>query len=489
MSPCSSDGEARPDRPGSGHSPGLGGATATSITGTAGNVASTPLPKAGNTTKLRRAHRKSRNGCWECKRRHIKCDEARPACSNCVVSERTCSFPRNAVSNPTIVAASDGFVTASSQIVPSASLAGVLRSPARSPAESSSSSNTIYPQQTLAPTVYGYRGFPVVDEAAPPTLPSFNEFFSGSPSSSLPDAPPPPVFSAKHLILLHHAETAMPYTTSFMPPILTIAVDWAQECPYAMDQLLALAADHLAMRSPDTSHTHRRTATELQTRALMWFNRDIQENPSQPNDRICIPRFLFASLLSIHLIYETLTYHRSSYHAFIDHFIESTHLHRGVRTVINTSYDLILETPLRPFLLNFRTTPEADYSNAECAELERIIETSDLAPATVAACKSACRTLQWAFNMHASLPPDGNIHAATAFPVLLTSEYVEALRKNRPEALLVLAYYGVLLHRCRRSWIIGDSGYFLIHLIADYLGSFWQEPMRWPLQVLANEQG
>lgn len=281
----------------------------------------------------------------------------------------------------------------------------------------------------------------------------------------------------------------MPYTTSFMPPIINIAIEWSQQCPYAMDQLLALAADHLSLHSPESSLAHRRTATELQTRALMWFNHDTQENPGQPNDRICIPRFLFATLLSLHLLYETLTYHRSSYHAFIDKFIESTHLHRGVRTVIRSSYDIILDSPLRPFLLNFRAASETEYGGSECAELERIIESSDLAPATVAACKSACQTVQWAFNVHAILPPDDNIHAATAFPILLTAEYVEALRKNRPEALLVLAYYGVLLHRCRRSWIIGDSGSFLIQLIADYLGSFWQEPMRWPLQVLRTEQG
>lgn len=255
-----------------------------------------------------------------------------------------------------------------------------------------------------------------------------------------------------------------------------------------MDQLLALAADHLALRYPENSLSYRRTATELQTRALMWFNRDMQENPSQPNDRICIPRFLFATLLSIHLLYETLTYHRSSYHTFIDQFIESTHLHRGVRAFVHSSYEIILDTPLRPFLLNFRA-PETEYGGNECAELERIIDSSDLAPSTVAACRSACQTVQWAFNIHAVLPPDDSIHVATAFPVLLTADYVDALRKNRPEALLVLAYYGVLLHRCRRSWVIGDSGSFLIQLIADYLGSFWQEPMRWPLQVLRTEQG
>ncbi|KAH6620182.1 Upc2 protein [Boeremia exigua] len=43
--------------------------------------------------RRRRPHRKSRQGCSECKARHIKCDERRPSCANCVISERPCSYP------------------------------------------------------------------------------------------------------------------------------------------------------------------------------------------------------------------------------------------------------------------------------------------------------------------------------------------------------------------------------------------------------------
>ncbi|KAL0939735.1 C6 finger domain protein [Colletotrichum truncatum] len=42
--------------------------------------------------KHRRSHRKSRLGCQQCKRRKIKCDEARPSCLNCVRRDEDCSF-------------------------------------------------------------------------------------------------------------------------------------------------------------------------------------------------------------------------------------------------------------------------------------------------------------------------------------------------------------------------------------------------------------
>ncbi|KAL4882992.1 hypothetical protein BJY04DRAFT_216709 [Aspergillus karnatakaensis] len=41
----------------------------------------------------RRRHRKSRNGCMECKRRRIKCDEMKPSCSRCVLTRQPCIWP------------------------------------------------------------------------------------------------------------------------------------------------------------------------------------------------------------------------------------------------------------------------------------------------------------------------------------------------------------------------------------------------------------
>ncbi|KAK7397659.1 hypothetical protein QQX98_012970 [Neonectria punicea] len=50
-------------------------------------------PGTGRVSKLaRRPHRKSRNGCFNCKRRKVKCDEVKPVCSNCVRFGIPCDF-------------------------------------------------------------------------------------------------------------------------------------------------------------------------------------------------------------------------------------------------------------------------------------------------------------------------------------------------------------------------------------------------------------
>ncbi|KAF2416084.1 hypothetical protein EJ08DRAFT_119450 [Tothia fuscella] len=43
--------------------------------------------------RRRRGHKKSKLGCLECKRRKIKCDEKRPACSRCILSLNNCLYP------------------------------------------------------------------------------------------------------------------------------------------------------------------------------------------------------------------------------------------------------------------------------------------------------------------------------------------------------------------------------------------------------------
>ncbi|CAM1503840.1 Fc.00g014310.m01.CDS01 [Cosmosporella sp. VM-42] len=63
-------------------------------------------PDLSRVTKLaRRPHRKSRNGCFNCKRRKVKCDEVKPACANCIRFGIPCDFapppsPSNVVTPP-----------------------------------------------------------------------------------------------------------------------------------------------------------------------------------------------------------------------------------------------------------------------------------------------------------------------------------------------------------------------------------------------------
>ncbi|KAK3944567.1 hypothetical protein QBC46DRAFT_251676 [Diplogelasinospora grovesii] len=50
--------------------------------------------------RQRRYHRRSRNGCTTCKKRHVRCDEKKPLCTNCLRSGGECGYPDQAAAPP-----------------------------------------------------------------------------------------------------------------------------------------------------------------------------------------------------------------------------------------------------------------------------------------------------------------------------------------------------------------------------------------------------
>lgn len=63
--------------------------------------AKTPTASTGQQSS-RRGHFKSRLGCFNCKRRRVKCNELRPSCSPCHRLGLLCEYPNMAASSGTI---------------------------------------------------------------------------------------------------------------------------------------------------------------------------------------------------------------------------------------------------------------------------------------------------------------------------------------------------------------------------------------------------
>ena len=67
-------------------------------------------------------------------------------------------------------------------------------------------------------------------------------------------------------------------------------------------------------------------------------------------------------------------------------------------------------------------------------------------------------------------------------------EYVTLLEQRRPEALIVLAHYAVILHCARDYWTVGsNSGRRLLELISGYLGPYWDYWLRLPKQIIESQ--
>lgn len=380
--------------------------------------------------KPRRSHRKSKNGCSECKKRHIRCDEGRPECLHCLRAERICSFS----------AQSPGAYATPLSLAPS------------TPGESRTSISTTSPPELK--------------------IPSHEIGFT---------------FTSIHMILLHHAEVSLGQYMGLdgsVCPLIKYATDSAFTAPYLLDQLLALSALHLATTDPSNSLEYYHQATKLQTRALELFNH-MKEDISEQN---CIPNFLFASLLGIHVLRETLFHYQDNLGTFIDAFVRYAQLHRGVRAVTNTYWDTIVQSDLEPLLYIRYMSAEAEKQEpgTETVPLKKFLATSKLGFESIKACQGALEWVQWVLDLSKVYASRADLaaHAVVAWPLLISREYIEILHQHQPEALVVFSYYAALLHRQRNFWVFGDSGSRVFHMISRNLGTFWHDQLAWPTQVL-----
>ncbi|KAL3436152.1 hypothetical protein BDV09DRAFT_58870 [Aspergillus tetrazonus] len=188
----------------------------------------------------RRAHKKSRGGCFECKRRHIKCDENRPICSHCISSRRLCGYA--------------GFRIISSQYGASSG----------SPPPESQSPTSSMPLDT---------------------------------SPSIPTQPDPPA-NMLHAELFHHLsiETLPSLYDSGSNLSLSPAalINFGLATPYLFNELLALAALHLGIQRKSQQDTYRRHSAQLQNHAL----RLLQESQSELDPDGGIPSVPYSAAMN-----------------------------------------------------------------------------------------------------------------------------------------------------------------------------------------------
>jgi hypothetical protein len=260
--------------------------------------------------------------------------------------------------------------------------------------------------------------------------------------------------------------------------------------PYLMDELLAVSALHLSTLTSDAVEKKRyhHQAAQLQTRALTVFN---TTRPAV-GDENCIAMFLFSGILGLHALFDSASF-RLDYAEFLDRFIQFLSLHRGIRTITRQSWHILSQTELRHIVNQISDLesqdPQFAESGTECDALMAQVEASgdNLGPTAYSACQEAVGWLQWLSRQRRGLPSSVQTHVVMAWPVLISFEFLQMLRQRRPEALVILAHWAVFLHYHRDFWVFGDSGRFLLESTRKYLGTYWDDWMAWPMEVLEAE--
>lgn len=290
-----------------------------------------------------------------------------------------------------------------------------------------------------------------------------------------------------HLRLILHfsLSTAVPELPDHLAKGGTeLVLRLALETPYLLYQVLAISSRHLAHLHPDKFQFHNEQAVKFQTNAIEGFN------ASTPlGSDACMPAVLFSSILSRHSMVDTLNARKGGFATFLNSFVQCAQVQKGIRAVVaGVSWSSLLDSDLAPFLkwgggMGDRDTAARGH---ECDQLLRLLAiTSGLDPVSRESCRAAVHYLQIGLDDLAKPVPGSNSYRMIyGWNIYLSDEFIDLLAKYRPEAVAIVGWYAVLLHRGRHMWQIGDAGAFVLKSAVEFLGMEWSHWLEWPQSII-----
>ncbi|RMJ23359.1 hypothetical protein PHISP_05774 [Aspergillus sp. HF37] len=254
---------------------------------------------------------------------------------------------------------------------------------------------------------------------------------------------------------------------------------------YLVNEIMAFSALHLSIIRPEKKDFYHDQAAQLQTYALTAFNSTGVELTTDS----CLPMFLFSSILAMHMLCDKLVFRPDTFDQFLDDFIQSLRLHRGIRVVTSRSWQILLESPLGPVLEGESKALDAGAQGNECSDLLALVDSMTADPSTKDIYRQTIEHLQRAIN--AGRVPSSTLDAIgpiVSWPVIIPPQYVDLLAERRPETLAILAYFAALLHIHHKMWTFADSGRYIVLSVNEHLGPSWERWLRWPNETIQNVQ-
>lgn len=300
-----------------------------------------------------------------------------------------------------------------------------------------------------------------------------------------------PNLNLDHLELFHHwiAETCgtLADTTDRVELYRTVVVREALKFPFLMHQLLGMAALHVASgASPDVAAQYYHRATELQTAAMSGFK--LYETRIDEDSAFAL--LVFSSLVGLHVMADHSRTYNMNQDAFLNHFLHTVRLMQGVRIlVVHDWWEKIRNRPeVGPFLDVVKIDPPYNNIPQPVKQLHKLIqEPTMLDEDALAAYSTAIEHIEWMYAItripHKSY---NTVRMIMAWPVRSTSEYLTLVDQRRPEALIILAYYALVMHFYRDSWVVRDTGARLLNAIDSNLEPHWSSWLEWPKAMVAS---
>ncbi|KAJ6098630.1 hypothetical protein N7467_000165 [Penicillium canescens] len=250
--------------------------------------------------------------------------------------------------------------------------------------------------------------------------------------------------------------------------------------PFLMHGILAVSALHLARTGPDPSHraSYLNLAVAHQNQALALFREllgDVNENNAKAV-------FAFAGIVVVYTFGFPHTPDAQDAWACVDDLYQVLILTRGVQQVIYAPRDF------RTFLRESNFSPILQVDEVRgvipddaSAALRKLYEANDACPGADQqvyrlAIVNLEEMLGWVY---------GGMRANTIagrWAIRLPARFMECLREREPLALVMLAYYGVLLTYLQHRWCFDEWCVRIPKAVWAILDDQWRPLVHWAMK-------
>jgi hypothetical protein len=161
-----------------------------------------------------------------------------------------------------------------------------------------------------------------------------------------------------------------------------------------------------------------------------------------------------------------------------------------VRSLVITEWHAHLKQgELRPFFEFESPTPPYDLPQP-LHDLTNLAHSPDFDEKSRKVYQDAVERLQWVFAI-SRFPYErhNTVRWLLGWAVQLEAEFIAHLNQRKPEALIILAYFGLLVDSYGDCWVIGNSGQVLMQAIQSYLGPFWSKWLEYPMSFVSTQPG
>ncbi|KAH7138488.1 hypothetical protein B0J11DRAFT_16624 [Dendryphion nanum] len=390
----------------------------------------------------RRAHRKSRSGCTECKRRRIKCGEEKPRCSHCVRHEKVCEYTQ-----PTAV----------SGLSPSG----------RSTLQVDSSTASV---EANSPSAVSVLSMPTSSAHLPSSL-----------------------FDMKDMALLHHwclvTSTSIINARKLDYLWQTLLPQVGFGHPHVMHSILSLTALHIAYLNPSNKSSSILDAAQHHSKALEGFKEGINCPTPENSDALFANAALtfFYAFLMFGKLYDDDSGNRDSPAARTARILGAgwIPLVRGLEAVLHPTFDHVRIGPLKDMLSNgnwgeLNLNNSTDPYDEEILRIREVWHQKEDADVYNEALNNlrTCRMFIAQFDvLEVDYPPEWGLNRGWAGPFIwvfvVKQKFFDLLEQRQPPALLVFAWFGATLHSLDKYWWMEGCGKGIVNVVGECLGSYW----------------